>query len=207
MNRNVLRNISYGVYVVTSMDGNRPTGCVANSVMQITSQPATIAISINHDNFTNSVIKNFGKFGISILSENVSSEIIGTFGFQSGRTCNKFANIEYELVNNLPVLCDSCGYITCKVVQIVETSTHTIFIGEMIDGEMKEGVPMTYAYYHAVKKGKSPQNAPTYLPDTQEMKGESYQCTICGYIHEGALPHDFQCPICAQGKDKFVKIG
>lgn len=50
MNGKVLRNLSYGVYLVTSMDGLRPVGCVANSVMQITSDPAVVAVSIHHNN-------------------------------------------------------------------------------------------------------------------------------------------------------------
>ena len=69
MNTKVFRNLSYGVYVISSLDGERPTGCIANSVMQITSSPATIALSMNHDNYTNSCIAASGKFAVSILSE------------------------------------------------------------------------------------------------------------------------------------------
>ena len=54
MNVNVFHNLSYGVYIVSTLDGERPTGCVANSIMQITASPATLAVSINHDNYTNS---------------------------------------------------------------------------------------------------------------------------------------------------------
>ena len=70
MNKSAFRKLSYGVYLISSLDGDRPTGCIANSAMQITSDPASIAISINHDNFTNSCIERTGKFAISILSEN-----------------------------------------------------------------------------------------------------------------------------------------
>ena len=68
INKNAFRDMSYGVYVVSTLDGVRPTGCVANSAMQITSEPATIAVSINHDNYTNGCIEKTGKFAISILS-------------------------------------------------------------------------------------------------------------------------------------------
>ena len=56
MNKNAFRNFSYGVYIISTWDEGRPTGCIANSAMQITSDPATIAISINHDNYTNKCI-------------------------------------------------------------------------------------------------------------------------------------------------------
>ena len=69
MNTKVFHNLSYGVYIISSLDGERPTGCTANSVMQITSSPATLALSMNHDNFTNSCIEKTGKFAVPILSE------------------------------------------------------------------------------------------------------------------------------------------
>ena len=69
MDKKAFRNLSYGVYTVTAWDNGRPTGCTANSAMQITSSPATIAVSINHDNYTNSVIKELGKFAIAIIAE------------------------------------------------------------------------------------------------------------------------------------------
>ena len=91
MNSWALTKLSYGVYVVTSWaDGGKPTGCVANSAMQITSNPATVAVSINHDNFTNECIKSSGRFAINILGENSNPLTIGTFGFKSGRDGDKF---------------------------------------------------------------------------------------------------------------------
>ncbi|HHW00086.1 MAG TPA: flavin reductase [Clostridiaceae bacterium] len=215
MNMNVLWNISYGVYVISSMDGDRPTGCIANSVMQVTAEPATIAISISHDNFTNECIKKENKFAISILLETTDPSVIGTFGFKSGRDTNKFDGVAYEMKENLPVLKDSRGYIICKVIDKMETETHTVFLGEVIDGDVfnESGQVMTYAYYHKVIKGKSPKNAPTYMPDRndedkkQVAEKSKYVCQICGYIYEGeTLPPDFKCPICGQGVEKFVKL-
>ena len=89
MNKNVFRNLSYGVYVISTLDGDRHTGCVANSAMQITSSPATIAVSINHDNYTNSCIEKSGMFAVSILSEASEPSLIGQFGFQSGKDVDK----------------------------------------------------------------------------------------------------------------------
>ena len=56
MNQSAFHKLSYGVYVVSTWDNGRPTGCTANSAMQITSTPATIAVSINHNNYTNKCI-------------------------------------------------------------------------------------------------------------------------------------------------------
>lgn len=172
MNSQVLRSLSYGVYAVTTMDGQRPTGCIANSTMQITSVPATLAVSINHENFTKECLVKNGKFAICIMSENVTPSVIGTFGYNSGRDINKFETVPYEMIDGVPVIKEACGYIICKVVDTFETTTHTIFLGEMIGGEvLKAEEPMTYAYYHRVIKGSSPKNAPTYIPDADESTG------------------------------------
>lgn len=211
MNANVFRNLSYGVYVISSLDGDRPAGCIANSIMQITSSPATIALSMNHDNFTNSCIDKTGKFAVSILSETSDSTLIGRFGFQSGKDVNKFDGIESTVKEGISIINDSCGYIVCKVIDKMETSTHTVFLGEVIDGDVAGTSPaMTYAYYHKVVKGKSPKNAPTYLPEEDDKAGEKWVCSVCGYVYDGEtpfeeLPEDYACPICKQGKDKFRK--
>ena len=47
MNNKAFYTLSYGVYLCTTWDEGRPVGCVANSAMQITSSPATVAVSVN----------------------------------------------------------------------------------------------------------------------------------------------------------------
>ncbi|MEL7569006.1 MAG: flavin reductase [Eubacteriaceae bacterium] len=213
MNKNAFRNISYGLYVLSSWDGERPTGCTINSVMQITSEPATIAISVNHNNFTNSCIATSGKFAISVLSVNSDPSIIGTFGFKSGKDVNKFESVKYDIIQGMPVLKDCCAYIICEVINKMETDTHTVFLGTVIDADvLSDGEPMTYAYYHKVIKGKSPKNAPTYIANESKdniNKGK-YVCSVCGYVYDGEipfenLPDDYKCPVCEAPKSAFVK--
>ena len=210
LNSKILRDFSYGVYVVGTVDGDRNVGCVANSVMQITSNK--IAISIHHDNYTNGCIKASSKFSVSVLSEQVDPSIIGTFGYQSSKDCDKYSDVSYKLIEGMPVLDDSCGYLVCNVVDIMETETHTIFLGEIVACDRYEGKPMTYAYYHEVLKGKSPKNAPTYEADeevVEKPKKNVFVCTVCGYkveIDGDELPDDYRCPICGKGKEFFKKL-
>ena len=208
MNKDVFRNISYGVYIITAMDGERPTGCTANSIMQVTSEPATMAVSINHENYTNGCIKKFGKFAFSIMAEDSDAKLIGNFGFRSGKDTNKFQEADYKMAEGVPVIKNTCGYVVCKVIDQMETSTHTIFLGEVIAAERFEtkAQAMTYAYYHQVIKGKSPKNAPTYLPENQTEKKVEHVCDVCGYVYQGdPLPVDFICPVCGVGADRFYK--
>jgi flavin reductase (DIM6/NTAB) family NADH-FMN oxidoreductase RutF/rubredoxin len=214
MDINIFRKMSYGVYIVSSLDGERPTGCIANSIMQITSSPATVAVSVNHDNYTNGCIEKTGKFAFSIMAEDSDAGLIGNFGFRSGKDVDKFEHVDYEMVQGIPVVKYTCGYVVCKVINKMETATHTVFLGEVIDAGSYNGMgdAMTYAYYHNVVKGKSPKNAPTYLPENgdgntvEDEKKAKYTCQVCGYVYKGnALPEDFKCPICGVGADRFVK--
>ena len=209
MDNKVLYDLSYGVYLTTTMDEERPVGCVTNSVMQITSNPMTLAVSVNHDNYTNACMKKSGVFAVSILAQDSDASLIGTFGFQSSKTVDKFKEVPYEIVQGAPIVTNTKGAIVCRIIDTMETSTHTVFLGEVIEAKaLNAGIPMTYAYYHQVIKGKSPKNAPTYQPEEAETKPSiSYKCMICGYVYEGdPLPVNFKCPICGVGVDMFEKI-
>ena len=135
--------------------------------------------------------------------------MIGRFGFQSGKDVNKFDGLVSEEREGVQVIPDACAYIVCKVIDKMETSSHTVFLGEVIDADVLEKTePMTYAYYHKVVKGKSPKNAPTYLPEEEEKA--SWKCGLCGYEYVGEVPfeevpEDYKCPICQQPKSVFVK--
>ena len=213
MDKKVLRNLSYGVYVVTSRDKDKNVGCIANSIMQVTSNPSVIAVSINHDNYTNKVIKENNKFGVSILKETTDAKIIGTFGYKSSKDTDEFDGINFKEISEIPVLENTCGYMVCKVIDTMETSTHTIFLGEVIEADdYSTENAMTYKYYHENLKGSSPKNAPTYEETStsqvdKESKKRKWRCSICGYIHEAdELPDDFKCPICGVGKELFELV-
>ena len=166
MNKNAFNKLSYGVYVISTWDNGRPTGCIANSAMQITSDPATVAVSINHNNFTNKCMQDTGRFAISILGESANPGIIGSFGYKSGKDFDKFDEVESEIKGFMPIIKEACAYITCEIIEKFETNTHTIFLGKILEADvMKQEEAMTYAYYHNVIKGKSPKNAPTYIGD------------------------------------------
>ncbi|HOM03121.1 MAG TPA: flavin reductase [Acetivibrio sp.] len=217
MNINALWNLSYGVYIASVWDEERPTGCVVNSAMQITAEPATVAISIHHDNYTNRCIEKTGKFALTVLSQNSDPSIIGTFGFKTGKDVNKFDSVKYDIKNDMPILADGCAYLICEVINKMETDTHTVFLGKVLDADfISKEEPMTYSYYHKVIKGRSPKNAPTYikLEHTEESqpqpKREKYVCSICGYEYTGDipfedLPEDYVCPVCGQPKSVFIK--
>lgn len=166
MDPNVLHNLSYGMYVVSSFKENKMNGQVANSVIQITSEPITIAISINKSNLTHELIRASSLFTVSVLDEKTPLPFIGKFGFKSGKAIDKFKDTKFEvLTSGCPAVTEnSICYLEAKVMKEFDCITHTLFFGEMTFSKMlMTGKPMTYDYYHIVKRGTTPATAPTYI--------------------------------------------
>jgi flavin reductase (DIM6/NTAB) family NADH-FMN oxidoreductase RutF len=166
MNLKVLRNCTYGLYVIGSRKGNRLNGQIANTVFQVTSEPPTIAVSINKQNLTHEFISESKVFTASILSQDTPLSFIGHFGFKSGREVDKLKDVKYKLgETKAPIVLDhSVAYLEAKIIHQVDVGTHTIFIGEVVGADvLGEGEPMTYAYYHQVKRGTTPKAAPSYI--------------------------------------------
>ena len=214
MNTKALRDISYGMYVITSIYDNEKVGCIVNTVTQVSSEGPTLLVNINKNNYTNQIIKKSNKLNISILSEKTSQEIITTFGYKSSKDTDKFENINYEMYNKLPIIKENMtSIIHCEVLNIIDANTHDIFILKVLDSEkVSNETPMTYKYYHEVMKGTSPKNAPTFIEETNS--GNKYRCKICGYIYDDdiekikfeELPEDWVCPLCRAPKSMFEKI-
>jgi ferric-chelate reductase [NAD(P)H] len=168
LNFEVLHKINYGLYIVSSGQNEKFNGCIVNTVFQITSEPATIAVSVNKRNLTNEYMKNAGKFTVSILTESAPMTFIGPFGFRCGSDIDKFEKVKYKKAQNgIPYLEEYvCGYIEADIINSVDVGTHTLFIGKITNMDtVSSERPMTYAYYHEVKKGKTPEKAATFIKE------------------------------------------
>lgn len=219
MDKQILRDISYGLFIIGAVTPEgKPSGCTANTVFQVGGDPVVLAVSINHENYTNALVKASGRLSVSVLHQDAPVSVIGAFGFQSGREVDKFAGVPYRMEDGLPVLTEGvCGWLTGKVVNTVELASHTLFLVEVTEAERTGGgkvPPMTYAYYHEVKKGTKPASAPTYVeeePAAAPAGGDQYVCSLCRYEYDGSqgafedLPDSWVCPICGAPKALFEK--
>ena len=213
MDATVLFNLSYGLYVIGAKDGERNVGCLVNTVTQSTSNPVTVTVCINKNNYTNDCIKKTKEFTVSILSEKTKENIFGIFGFSSSRDTDKFAQVPRGLTpSGLPYITEGItGYMQCKVLEFVDNFTHTIFIAQVQEAEnLFKEPPMTYAYYRSVIKGKTPKNASTHVNEPEKPSGAKkvYVCGVCGYEYPNSTNEfeqlsDYTCPICGAPKNKF----
>jgi flavin reductase (DIM6/NTAB) family NADH-FMN oxidoreductase RutF/rubredoxin len=227
MNTKALRSLSYGLYVVASQKQGKLNAQIANTVGQVTSEPPTVSVCINKQNLTHEFITESRVFAASILSQDTPLSFIGHFGFKSGREVDKFKDVNYRLgETKAPIVLDhTLAYLEAKVVNQVDVGTHTIFIGELVGADvLKEGDPMTYAYYHEVKRGTTPKTAPSYVEERKETvsKMAKYKCSVCGYVYDPELgdpdggikpgtpfeqiPDGWVCPVCGASKDQFEKV-
>ncbi len=195
-----LFHIGYGLYVVTSNDGKRDNGLIVNTVSQVTSSPNRVAVCINKQNYSYHVIKTTGVMNVNCLSQEAPFSVFENFGFQSGRSVNKFENFPILRSDNglvfLPQYINS--FLSLKVEDYVDLDTHGMFICSVTEARvLSDKETMTYTYYQNNVKPK---------PETEGKKG--WVCKVCGYVYEGEeLPDDFICPLCKHGAADFEPIG
>ena len=201
MDKKAMYNLSYGLFVLTARQGDKDNGCIINTAGQVTSTPNRISITVNKDNFTHDMIRDTGKFNISILSETADFSLFRHFGFQSGRTVDKF--VDYSAcersANGLYYITEGTNsYISARVEQTIDLGTHTMFIAAVEDMDVLSREPSaTYAYYQSSIKPK---------PEKKPEK-TVWRCTVCGYVYEGEeLPADFVCPLGKHPASDFEKV-
>lgn len=207
MKVNAFHKLSYGMYLVASEFDGKKSGYIANTVFQVTSEPAQVAISCHKSNFTTKVILDSGVFSVSVLKMKVNMKLIGDFGFMSSSGMEKFSGINYIKGRlGIPVVFDSSvAWFECKVTKSIDLGSHILVVGEVVDADLiSDEAPLTYQYYREHYKMFSPKNSPTYLdqsaldaeiiPSPQEQlnpvaehehnfNGTSFVCVICGFTY------------------------
>lgn len=195
-NKKITHRITQGVYALTTNNG----GCIVDAVSQISAgDNPLISVAVMKTNFTNDLLKKNNMFALSVLAEDVSPKIIRTFGLNSMRNINKFSDIELVNVNGLNIISDSIGYMICEIVDHIDTGTHDLFIGRMIEADVfNDKIPMSYQYYQDHKDN--------FIKVVTSERKTAWVCTICGYVCYGdVLPDDFKCPNCGVDRSLFEK--
>ena len=203
------------MYVVGSHKGDKINAQIANTVFQIGSDPPTVAVSINKKNLTHEYIHESKSFAASVLCTDTPLSFIGNFGFKSGRDFNKFQGVHHKIgTTGSPIVLDNAvSFLEANIIQEVDASTHTIFIGQVVDAEiLAEKSTMTYEFYQQVKHGTTPNTAPSYQapkpetpaasvpppapaaaapvtsdPSKEAPKLAKYKCQVCGWIYDPAV--------------------
>lgn len=196
-----MNKLSYGLFVVTAKNEEKQNGCITNTVMQVTTTPNTISLAVNKQNYTHDLIVESKVFNVSIISEKATFDLFKHFGFQSGRSVDKFKDFsDFKVASNgINYVTKGVNAVICaNVKEMFDLGTHTLFIADVTEEFVLNDTPSaTYAYYFANIKPK-PNDKP---------KKTVWRCNICGYEEEvEELPDDFECPLCRHPKSDFTKI-
>ena len=198
MDQKALWKLTYGLYLLTARENGRDNGCIINTAMQVAENPVRVAVSVIRGSLTHDMVKATGLFALSALTVDAPFDLYRHFGMQSGRDADKFAgrsDVTRTDSGLLRLQENAAAWLACRVTDSVDLGTHTLFIGEVTDGEaLSDRPPCTYAHYQSDVKPK---------PATMKKKG--WVCSVCGYVYEGdEVPEDFLCPLCRHGKQDFV---
>lgn len=197
-----MRNLTYGLFVLSSREGDKTSGCIINTAMQVTDTPLKMVICLNKNSYTGTLIQKSRKFVLSILDEKADFEIFRHFGFCSGKDTDKFRDWKdkAETPDGIPYETRGANaWIECEVDEEIDLGTHILFVAFVRDaGTLSDVRSASYTYYHEHIKPK------------QEEKKEgrrAWRCIICGYIYEGEdLPADFICPWCKHPASDFEPV-
>ncbi|MCE5336115.1 MAG: flavin reductase family protein [Desulfobacteraceae bacterium] len=172
----VFQNLSYGLYILTSAEGEKKNGQIINTAVQVTSDPPRVSVIVNKANLTHDIILRSNIFGLSVLDAETPMTFIGLFGFRSGRDIDKLAKANFKTgFTGCPLVLDhALSVLEAELIDHVSLGTHSIFIGTVVNTEvLREGSPLTYQYYHEVLRGKSPPAAPTFDPTERPQSSRS----------------------------------
>lgn len=215
--KTAVRQMTMGIYIVTSSDGARLNGQTANSIIQGTSEPTQVIAILNKTNLTTELVQSSLRFGVNVMGQDVY-DAVAAFGFVSGRDRDKFATMAHQSIQGVPMLTQvALSGFTCKVVQQMDIGTHILFVGSVTDGfvnPIKKAIhPMSYEDFRRLKKGEG-LDVPT-KEESKPITGEGrYVCDVCGWIYDPDTigmpfkeqPEDYVCPICGAGKDRFKPL-
>ena len=200
--KEAMYKLTYGLFVLTTKDGEKHNGCIVNTVSMLTDNPKRITVYVNKANYTEELIRKTGVFNATVLTESTPFSLFQQFGFQSGRDVDKFEGKAYPTTENglyyIPE--NANAVLSAKMIDAHDYGTHTLFVAEVTEAKtLSEEKSVTYEYYQNNIKAR-PAAAPA------EEGKEKWVCKVCGYTHEGELPADFICPWCKHPAEDFEKV-
>ncbi len=203
MDKSAFFKLTYGLYIASVEYEGKMNGCIINTAVQTTSEPATMSATMLKTNLTTQLIDKKKSMTISVISSEAPIDIINHFGMNSGRDTDKFAAIHYNTDDNgNPYMTEGilCAFL-CNIRETIDLGTHLMFLLDVTNALTfnDPSAPLTYTDYRQKKKQKQNAQAPSNMV-----------CSVCHYVYDGVvpfdeLPDDWKCPVCQMPKSVFVK--
>jgi flavin reductase (DIM6/NTAB) family NADH-FMN oxidoreductase RutF len=139
--------LTSGVYVVGVADGERRDAFTAAWVMQASFEPLLLAVSVNRENASYSILRSGRSFTVNVLRRG-QLDLASGFGTRSGRDQDKLAGVRWRPGRRgAPILEDALAYFECELGETVPAGDHELVLGRVVDGRILApgAAPMTYA--------------------------------------------------------------
>lgn len=137
--RNAMGKFATGVTVVTTKLGEEIHGMTANAFMSVSLDPKLVLVSVDHRATMKRYIENSGKFAISFLNQE-QRDLSVYFAGQ----INETREIDFYWLQEMPTIKDALVNIVCDLHEAIDAGDHTLFIGKVIDLEIRDGDPLTF---------------------------------------------------------------
>ncbi len=140
--KSAMSHFASGVTVVTTEHEGRLYGMTVASFASLSLRPPLVLICIEKTVKTHDAIAAAGKFGVSILRAD-QADVSSRF---ASRTEDKFSGVEITRGGTLdvPLIAGALTTIECEVYDQLPGGDHSIFVGRVVDAQMREGIPLLY---------------------------------------------------------------
>ena len=143
--RRVMGHFATGVAVVTSCrDDGAAAGLTVSAVASVSLSPMLVLVCVDRASHTHSRIEQAGCDAVNCLEEGRGETIARRFA-TGGPAEEKFRGTPWHVERTgAPVLDDALAWIDCRVHAAVPGGDHTIFVGEVVSADAREGTPLLY---------------------------------------------------------------
>lgn len=139
--KSAMSQFASGVTVVTTEHEGRQYGMTVASFASLSLHPPLVLVCIEKSVKSHEAIAASGKFGVSILGRD-QAEISGRF---ASKIDDKFAGVNvFQGELGVPLIDGAICALSCRVDAQLPGGDHTIFVGEVLDAKIAEGVPLVY---------------------------------------------------------------
>lgn len=124
--RNALGRFATGVTVVTTQIESTIHGMTCNAFMSVSLKPPLVAISVTQKAKMHDLLRESGRFGVSILGveqEHLSSHFAG---YPQTTVIDPFVKID-----SMPMISEANAHLVTRIVDEIEIGDHTLFVGQV----------------------------------------------------------------------------
>jgi flavin reductase (DIM6/NTAB) family NADH-FMN oxidoreductase RutF len=171
----LLRNLTSPVVAITSKRGNKENGMISDAAVRASIAPTVprVSVYIHKFNYSHDMIFETGRFAMHLLHTQ-QFDIVRRLGFFSGKDQDKLAGLPHHTGKlGIPVLDECFAHFECSVVNVMDTGSSTLFLGDVMAASLEpHGELMTATYFRSNMPVEWRREYEAKLQDAQRSAAE-----------------------------------